>query len=171
MNHSMSIREASKQFNLLHKLGFSKTLSLICLFGVVIRLLYFFLVVANNQLSGDAASYHLSANLFADGLGFTEPFRYLFGAVDLVPLNGEIVEVVTPIGHIEPTAGHPPIWTLLLAVGSFLGFTTIFEQQIYSIFLGVPSIVLAGLIGRKIASERLGLIAASLTATLSLIHI
>ena len=171
MNHSMSIREASKQFNLLHKLGFTKTLSLICLFGAVIRLLYFFLVVANNQLSGDAASYHLSANLFADGLGFTEPFRYLFGAVDLVPLNGEIVEVVTPIGHIEPTAGHPPIWTLLLAVGSFLGFTTTFEQQIYSIFLGVPSIVLAGLIGRKIASERLGLIAASLTATYAFIWI
>ncbi len=171
MHDSMTIREAPKQFNLLHKLGFTKTLFLICLFGVLIRLLYFFLVVANNQLSGDAASYHLSANLFADGLGFTEPFRYLFGAVDLVPLNGEIVEVITPIGHIEPTAGHPPVWTLLLAVGSFLGFTTIFEQQIYSIFLGVPSIVLAGLIGRKMASEQLGLIAASLTATYAFIWI
>ena len=72
---------------------------------------------------------------------------------------------------MEPTAGHPPMWTLLLSIGSFLGFTTVFQQQIFSIFLGIPSIVLAGLIGRKIGSEKLGLITASLTATYAFIWI
>jgi len=167
----MKIRESSIRPNLLNRLNFNKSLLLICLLGLVVRLLYFLLVVADNQLSGDAASYHLSANLFADGLGFTEPFRYLFGSIDLIPINGETTEVITPIGHIEPTAGHPPVWTLLLAVISFLGFTTVFEQQIVSILLGIPSIIIAGFIGRKISSERLGLITAFLTATYAFIWI
>ena len=167
----MKIRESSIRPNLLNRLNFNKSLLLICLLGLFVRLLYFLLVVADNQLSGDAASYHLSANLFADGLGFTEPFRYLFGSIDLIPINGETTEVITPIGHIEPTAGHPPVWTLLLAVISFLGFTTVFEQQIVSILLGIPSIIIAGFIGRKISSERLGLITAFLTATYAFIWI
>jgi len=163
--------ETKEKFSVLKKLDFNKVLLLICLLGFFIRLLYFFLVVADNQLSGDASSYHLTANIFADGLGFTEPFRYLFGAVDSVPIKGELVEVITPIGHIEPTAGHPPMWTLLLSIGSFLGFTTVFQQQIFSIFLGIPSIILAGLIGKKIGSEQLGLITASLTAAYAFIWI
>ena len=163
--------ETREEYNIVKKLGFNKALLLICLLGFFIRLLYFFLVVSDNQLSGDAVSYHLTANIFADGLGFTEPFRYLFGAVDSIPVEGKMIEVVTPIGHIEPTAGHPPVWTLLLSVASFLGFTTVFEQQIFSILLGLPSIVLAGLVGRKISSERLGLIAASLTAAYTFIWI
>jgi 4-amino-4-deoxy-L-arabinose transferase-like glycosyltransferase len=168
VNISIEIRE---KYNVIKKLDFNKALLLICLLGFFIRLLYFFLVVSDNQLSGDAVSYHLTANIFADGLGFTEPFRYLFGAVDSIPVEGKMIEVVTPIGHIEPTAGHPPVWTLLLSVASFLGFTTVFEQQIFSILLGLPSIVLAGLVGRKISSERLGLIAASLTAAYTFIWI
>ena len=163
--------EIKEKYEIRRKINFNTILFLICLLGLSIRLLYFFLVAADNQLSGDASSYHLTANLFADGLGFTEPFRYLFGATDLVPIEGELVEVVTPIGHMEPTAGHPPMWTLLLSIGSFLGFTTVFQQQIFSIFLGIPSIVLAGLIGRKIGSEKLGLITASLTATYAFIWI
>ena len=63
------------------------------------------------------------------------------------------------------------MWTLLLSIGSFLNFTTVYQQQIFSIFLGVPSIFLAGLIGKKIGSERLGLITASLTATYAFIWI
>ena len=161
-----TLMETKEKHGLIKKLGFNKILLLICLLGFFIRLLYFLLVAADNQLSGDASSYHLTANIFADGLGFTEPFRYLFGAIDSVPVEGELIEVITPIGHIEPTAGHPPMWTLLLSIGSFLGFTTVFQQQIFSIFLGIPSIILAGLIGRKIVSERLGLITASLTACL-----
>ena len=88
-----------------------------------------------------------------------------------MPIEEDLVEIITPIGHMEPTAGHPPIWTLLLSIGSFLGFTTVYEQQIFSIFLGVPSILLAGLIGRKISSERLGLITAFLTATYAFVWI
>ena len=86
--------EIKEKYEIRKKVNFNTILFLICLLGLSIRLLYFFLVAADNQLSGDASSYHLTANLFADGLGFTEPFRYLFGATDLVPIEGELVEKI-----------------------------------------------------------------------------
>ena len=45
-------------------------LTAIVLLGLGIRLLHLALVAADNPLSGDGATYHLAANLFADGLGF-----------------------------------------------------------------------------------------------------
>ncbi len=82
-----TVMATKEKYGLIKKLGFNKILLLICLLGFFIRLLYFLLVVADNQLSGDASSYHLTANIFADGIGFTEPFRYLFGAIDSVPVE------------------------------------------------------------------------------------
>ena len=114
----------------LARTAFGTRLTLIVALGLVVRLLHLFLVAADNPLSGDAASYHLGANLFADGLGFTEPFRYFFGAVDEVRIDGRAVEILTPIGHLEPTAGHPPGWTLLLGIGAFLGLTGVFGAQL-----------------------------------------
>ena len=144
--------------------SFSGRLALIAAVGVAIRLAHLILIAADNQLSGDAAAYHLSANLFADGLGFPEPLRHLFGASEQILRNGETLTVTTPIGHLEPTAGHPPGWTVILGVLAFLGATTVGQQQAASILLGIPSIILAGLLGRELRSERLGLIAAGLTA-------
>ena len=155
----------------LARTAFGTRLTLIVALGLVVRLLHLFLVAADNPLSGDAASYHLGANLFADGLGFTEPFRYLYGAVDEVLLDGRTVEVVTPIGHLEPTAGHPPGWTLLLGIGAFLGLTGVFEAQLLATVLGLPAIALVGLAGRRLGSERLGLISAGLAATYAFVWV
>ena len=143
---------------------FRGRLTAIVLLGLGIRLLHLVLVAADNPLSGDGAAYHLSANLFADGLGFPEPLRHFFGGIDVVPLaEGEVV-VETPIGYIEPTAGHPPVWTVLLGTFAFLGFTTVLQQQLVSVLLGAPAIVLMGLLGRELRSDRLGLLAATGTA-------
>tara|TARA_B100000686_G_C16755198_1_gene954999 strand:- start:673 stop:2085 length:1413 start_codon:yes stop_codon:yes gene_type:complete len=150
---------------------FSARLSLIVVIGFIVRMAYLLIVVADNPLSGDSASYHLTANLFADGMGFTEPFRHLFGAIDQIKTAGIKTEIITPIGHIEPTAGHPPLWTLFLGMVSFLGGTSIFEHQIASVFIGSTSIIFAGLAGRKLCSERVGLISAFLTATYPFIWI
>jgi len=51
---------------------FRGRLTAIVLLGLGIRLLHLVLVAADNPLSGDGAAYHLSANLFADGLGFPD---------------------------------------------------------------------------------------------------
>jgi len=117
------------------------------------------------QLGGDAVYYHEAANLLADGKGFIDPYRYLFGAKEQVTLaDGRVVEVVTPIGHVEPTAGHPPVYVTYLGAASFLGFRSLAAHQVASILLGCASIILAGGLGRAWRKERTGLIAAFLTA-------
>ena len=143
---------------------FAGRLALIAGLGGLLRVLYVLLVVADNPLSGDAAGYHHAANLFADGAGFPEPLRHMFGGVDLIVRDGTEIIVGTPIGHLEPTAGHPPVWTLLLGAFSFLGAVTVLQQQVVAALLGVPAILLVGLLGRELRSDRLGLTAAGLTA-------
>ncbi len=143
---------------------FAGRLTLIAGLGALLRVLYVLLVLADNPLSGDAAGYHHAANLFADGAGFPEPLRHMFGGVDLIVRDGAEIIVGTPIGHLEPTAGHPPVWTMLLGTFSFLGAVTVLQQQVVAALLGVPAIVLVGLLGRELRSDRLGLMAAGLTA-------
>ena len=143
---------------------FKGRLAAITCLGLLVRLAHLVLIAADNPLSGDAAGYHLAANLFADGLGFPEPFRHYFGAIDVIPMGGGDLVVETPIGHLEPSAGHPPVWTMLLGAFAFLGFTSVLQQQVVSVVLGAPAIVLMGLLGREVRSERVGLLAATATA-------
>ena len=143
---------------------FNGRLATITCVGLLVRLAHLVLIAADNPLSGDAAGYHLAANLFADGLGFPEPFRHYFGAIDVIPLGTGDLVVETPIGHLEPSAGHPPVWTMLLGAFAFLGFTSVLQQQVVSVLLGAPAIVLMGLLGREVRSQRVGLLAATATA-------
>ncbi|MBO24665.1 MAG: hypothetical protein CMO65_05630 [Verrucomicrobiales bacterium] len=144
----------------------------IVLVGLLVRLAHVFLVAANNPLSGDAAGYHLAANLFADGLGFPEPLRHYFGGLDEVVLADGTTRIVeTPVGHLERTAGHPPVWTVILGAFAFLGATTVLQQQVVSALLGLPAVVLMALLGRQVQSERLGLVAAAITATYAFVWV
>ena len=150
---------------------FTRRLLLIAAFGLVLRLVYVLVIERGDPLSGDGAGYHHQANMIADGKGFTEPFRYIFGTSEVVPINGEDVTVVTPAGHLEPTAGHPPVWILMLGAVSFLGFTSVLSHQLASALFGVASIILLGLLGRSAWSERAGLIAAGLAASYAFIWV
>ena len=117
------------------------------------------------QLGGDAVYYHEAANLLADGKGFIDPYRFLFGGNEQAQTaDGRTITVVTPVGHEEPTAGHPPIYVMYLGAVSALGFRSLAAHQYASILLGSASILLAGLLGRSWRNERTGLIAAFLTA-------
>ena len=118
-----------------------------------------------SQLQGDALYYHEAANLLADGKGFIDPYRYLYGGSEEVPMaDGSTRTVVTPKGHEEPTAGHPPMYVSYLAVFSWFGMDTIRWHQFASILLGTASIVVAGLLGRSLRSPRVGLVTAALVA-------
>jgi len=115
---------------------------------------------------GDSLYYHSAANLLADGKGFIDPYRYRYGGAEQVTLaDGRTVTIETPVGHVEPTAGHPPAYVIYLGVFSALGFRSVAAHQIASIMLGSASILLAGLLGRSLRNEKTGLIAAFLTAT------
>ncbi len=143
---------------------FATALLLITLAGFGIRLA-FIATAAPEKLGGDAIYYHEGAKLLADGKGYMEPFRYLFGGKETVTLpSGEVKEVITPKGHEEPTAGHPPVYVTYLGAVSLLGFDTVRDHQVASAVVGAASIVLAGLLGRSLLGNRTGLILAGLTA-------
>jgi 4-amino-4-deoxy-L-arabinose transferase-like glycosyltransferase len=87
----------------------------------------------------------------ADGLGFLNPFGYY-------------AEVGTPAHRIFETAVHPPAYTLFLAVPAKLGIDSVLSQRILTALLGTATVFLIGLLGRRIAGDRAGIIAAVLAA-------
>ncbi len=91
---------------------------------------------------GDPYYYHAQANMLADGLGFGEPFRF------------------TQLDLLVPTAIHPPGYSAYLGAFSWLGARTLIDHKLASILLGTVSIVLVGLIGRRLGGDRAGLLAA-----------
>ena len=143
---------------------FATGLLLLTVLGFGVRLVFIY-TAAPEKLGGDAIYYHEGANLLADGKGYIEPFRYLFGGKETVTLpSGEVREVITPVGHVEPTAGHPPVYVTYLGAVSLLGFDSVRDHQVASAVLGAATIVLAGLLGRALLGDRVGLIAAAITA-------
>jgi 4-amino-4-deoxy-L-arabinose transferase-like glycosyltransferase len=92
-------------------------------------------------VGGDGWYYHFSATLASLGKWFEFPGT---GA--------------------GPDAHHPPLWTAILSVVAWAGGTDWFPQQIVAAFIGTTAIPLIGLAGRKIAGQRVGLIAAGVAA-------
>ena len=81
-------------------------------------------------LHGDDFFYHWQANTLADGKGFLNPFTW------------------KALGRLEPSAAHPPLYSLYLSVLSWLGFDTPLAHRLASCVLGVAAVVVVGLRGR-----------------------
>ena len=157
---NFSLRDKPFQFKLL----------LISSLAFLVRILYVFFVEKGDPLNGDAFYYHHASQLLVDGLGFTEPYRYMFGGEqELLFVDNPSSLPVTPnrdlpVGHVEPTAGHPPLWVIVLAFPIFLGFKSIFIQQLFSSLLGAIGVFAVGWAAREVAGERTGLVAAGLAS-------
>jgi hypothetical protein len=93
-----------------------------------------------DEPGGDAVFYHEVANSLADGIGFEDPQRGL------------------------PTAAHPPLFPLLLAVVSLAGLTGKVDHQVAGCVFGAVTVVLIALAGRRLAGPRVGLIAGAIAA-------
>jgi 4-amino-4-deoxy-L-arabinose transferase-like glycosyltransferase len=128
------------------KRGFALRLAGLAAAGAGLRALYLFTVARHVNGAGDWHFYHWQANLIAEGRGFIEPFKFLFDH------------------HVSPSAGHPPLYPLALAVVSKLGGTGELSHRALGLILGACTIVLVGLLGRRAGGERLGLLAAALCA-------
>jgi 4-amino-4-deoxy-L-arabinose transferase-like glycosyltransferase len=99
----------------------------------------------------DEAFYHQQARLVADGWGFINPFGYY-------------APVGTPAHRIFQTAVHPPAYTVFLAIPAKFGIDSVLSQRILTALLGTATVFLLGLLGRRIAGERAGIMAAVLGA-------
>jgi 4-amino-4-deoxy-L-arabinose transferase-like glycosyltransferase len=99
----------------------------------------------------DQFFYSAQARLVADGKGFLNPFGYF-------------APVGTPAHRVFETAAHPPLYTIYLAIPAKLGLSTPQEQRIFTALLGTATVLLIGILGRKLAGDRAGLIAAIVAA-------
>ena len=105
--------------------------------GAAVRFVYLF-HAAPAWVLGDGFDYHLRALRLADGLGYT-----------------------SALGNAgAETAQHPPAWVTLLAGVTEVGARSMRAHQITGLVIGLGVIVVAGLVGRRCAGARVGVITA-----------
>src|SRR5262245_34063642 len=109
--------------------------------GAVVRFVYLF-HAAPVLVLGDGFGYHLEAHRLADGLGYTSAM-------------GEVGRA---------SAHHPPGWVTTLAAVTELGGRSMRWHQVTGLVIGLTVVVLAGLVGRRYAGRRVGVVAAVLAA-------
>src|SRR4051812_24174812 len=85
--------------------------------GLLVRVGYVFLS-RDTRFAGDGAFYNQISDSIAHGRGFISPAAYL------------VLHVRTP------TAAHPPLWSLVLALPARLGLGTRYEQQFFAALVG-----------------------------------
>lgn len=140
--------------------SFLVRLGAIAAFGLALRVAYVLALARKIGGSGDYFFYHWTANLLAEGRGFVDPFRFLQAAL---AAGGQTPDLDAVEGG-EPSAGHPPLWPLVLSIASRAGATGEVSHKLVGCLLGAAAIVAIGLLGRRLGGERVGLIAAALAA-------
>lgn len=114
--------------------------------ALVVRVAYSLAVHPQAPLLSDAGTYHLMADNLAKGHGFVRPYDLVFHDTVL------------------PTAEFPPLFPLVLAAVSFAGGTSFAAHRIAMSVVGAITVVLAGLLGRRVAGPAVGAVAALVAA-------
>src|SRR3954454_10123363 len=120
--------------------AFPRWLAAIAAGGLAVRLVYVLVLTPHLRGLGDATYYHELTNRLGDGAGFVDP------------------------GNGTATALHPPLFPLVLALPSWLGLDSYTAHRLVVCLIGTGTIVVVGLVARRLAGERAGLIAAGLAA-------
>jgi 4-amino-4-deoxy-L-arabinose transferase-like glycosyltransferase len=125
--------------------GFWPALLAIVAAGVAIRVVYT-LVESPWPPSGLDDQFYFEAlpKLLADGHGFIAPFKFVFDHVTV------------------PTAEHPPLYSVVLAGPALLGLDSPDAFRLAGAAFGAVTILALGLLGRRLAGDRAGLIAAGI---------
>ncbi len=118
-------------------------LMLITLFGLGIRVAWA-VTRGTDRVIYDSTFYFTAAHALAEGRGFVTPYP---GA-----------------SHIVEEATHPPLTPVLLAPAAKFFRGDQLPMRLMFALIGAGSIVLIGLLGARVASRRIGLIAASVAA-------
>jgi 4-amino-4-deoxy-L-arabinose transferase-like glycosyltransferase len=96
----------------------------------------------------DAVFYQLEAQQVATGHGFTDPFQAL----------------TQPNAPPLPTAVHPPLTVLVLTPVAWATGGSALAERFTMVVLGSATVLLVGLLGREVAGNRVGLLAAAIAA-------
>jgi hypothetical protein len=118
----------------------------ITLGGLALRVGYVLLARRDFPLKGDDFFYHWQSRALAEGLGFVNPFSW------------------KALDRLDPTAAHPPLYSLFLAVVSKVGITSPLGHRLATCVLGAATVAVVGLVARRMGSPRAGLLAAGVAA-------
>jgi 4-amino-4-deoxy-L-arabinose transferase-like glycosyltransferase len=125
--------------------GFYKWLAGFAVVGFGVALAYALAVSPDEILAGDATQYHLLARGLANGDGYSTLSSVLQG-------------------DPQPTAQHPPLFPLVLAGLDLVGLDSLTAHRVVLCLSAAAGVVLIGLLGRRVAGPRSGLIAAGIAA-------
>jgi 4-amino-4-deoxy-L-arabinose transferase-like glycosyltransferase len=127
-----------------HKFAF--WLAVIVAVGVVLRVLYTVLLAPwPPPIGDDAWFYHYEADFLAQGRGF-------------ISVSYALLRVT------RPSAAHPPLYPLVLAGLAKIGGTGQEAQRLVGTIFGAGTIVTLGVLGRRLAGGRVGLVTAGIAA-------
>ena len=122
---------------------FRPALLLTVLVGLVARLV--FVTITSLPVALDAVVYRSLAMNLADGRGYVHAFR-------------------AQPDTLVATAGHPPLFSCVLAVFDLLGFQSLTEQRVALAVVGSVAVLIMGLLGREVAGPAVGIGAALISA-------
>jgi 4-amino-4-deoxy-L-arabinose transferase-like glycosyltransferase len=114
--------------------------------GLLLRAAYLYGPARHVVGIGDWWFYHWQPGLIVNGHGFTDPWALL------------------ATHRYRPSAAHPPLYSIVLSGLYLLGGHGALIQRSLGLLLGTVTLVLVGLLGRRVGGERLGVIAALLYA-------
>ena len=126
--------------------SFAVGLLLIAVAALAIRVLFVVVVDPKVPELGDATAYHMLAENLADGDGYIRPFDK------------------DRLGVTRPTAEYPPLFPSVVAVPAFVGVHSVEGQRLFVAFIGAGTVVLIGLLGRRLGGDRCGLVAGAIAA-------
>jgi len=124
---------------------FGRRLVLIAAAAFAVRVLYGFAIAADLPLPGDAFLYRILGFELAHGDGYSVPSSVVAGGP-------------------QPTAEHPPLFALYLALWSKAGLGGLGAERVACALLGTATVSLTGVLGRRAAGDRAGLLAAGIAA-------
>ena len=125
---------------------FTITLGVVVAGALVVRLVYVLVQLRHDPLGGDSLYYSLQGHDLAHGRWFIEPYRFRLDHVT------------------EPSAYHPPLFSLYLGVVSRLGADSFLAHRIAACVVGAAAVGAIGFLGRRLAGNRVGLLAAGVAA-------
>jgi 4-amino-4-deoxy-L-arabinose transferase-like glycosyltransferase len=123
---------------------FGRGLLLIVFLALGLRVGYVLTVTRHDHHLYDAIFYELEARQVANGHGFVDPYAGRYAG--------------------EPEAGHPPLTVLALVPAAELGGDVQLWMRFTMAALGTATVLVVGLLGRELAGERVGLLAAAIAA-------
>ena len=126
------------------RLSFRARLGLVVAAGVALRLVHVLAIAPPTAIFTDGYFFHWVGRAVAEGHGYVNPTELFFH------------------GQSVASATHPPLYTFVIAAATKLGVTGDEAQRSLGCLFGAGTIALVGLLGRRVAGEGVGLLAAGI---------